>query len=58
MAFNYVTVLAHRGLDICVASPATPDRLGYIIDHINFVSQTFSTVAAAVEAIDDYLNQQ
>lgn len=57
MPFKYVTVDVHRGLDICVVSPAALDRLGYIIDHIHFVGQTFGTAADAAEAIDDHLNK-
>lgn len=52
---RYAKVFSHKGFDICTlksACPAKGDRLGYVIDDVQFESQDFELLDDAVKAID------
>ena len=52
---RYAKVFSHKGFDICTlksACPAKGDRLGYVIDDVQFEGQDFELLDDAVKAID------
>lgn len=52
---RYAEVYRHRGYPICtlkVAVPSEGDSLGYVIDDTKFCGMEFTSIEAAMEAID------
>lgn len=49
---NFVTVFTHKGLEIQTKNPATPDEIGYRVDHPRFAGMRFRLIQHAVDSID------
>lgn len=54
---RYAKVYTYKGFDICtlkIARPSNGDRLGYVIDDVQFAEKDYDKLVDAVRAIDMY----
>lgn len=54
---RYAKVFTHKSFDICTlktACPSNGDRLGYMIDDVQFADKDYDMLEDAVRAIDTY----
>lgn len=49
------TVYTYNGIDIKVKSPATPDELGYTVNHPAFEGCKYKLIQEAINSIDNIL---